>query len=185
MTESLNKLVPKEHFIPAFRKIINCNWYSYVSDSFYCVRIKTDAPSDGESIGLSMEKMFEPVKSKASKSVSMNAFDWLKTIDTTVYCEECDWNWEVERNYKDISRDFECPKCNGYPTTWSDPLENIYYKIFDMHINWRLLYKLLSVLWMLDISALWNIAYWVIWEYECIIKPYDVSDNIKARIIEI
>lgn len=183
----LSKLVSNKCSVPVLRKVINCNWYAYASDSFYCVRTKTDAISDGEKIWLTMEKLSEPAKSETVKKVSMDIFDGVNTVDTSVHCEECDWHWEVEREYKNYTRDFDCPKCDWYPTRWSDPLENVYIKVFDKYIRWRLLHSALNVLWELNMSIMWDIFYWVHWEYECIIRPttdvWNVS-NIKIITIE-
>lgn len=179
--DKLNMLLNKKCSIPVLREIIYFGWFAYVSDSVFAVRTPTDKPSDWQEIWQRIADFFTDFNPHNTVKVNLSVFDWVDTSEPKT-CDECGWEWEVEREYDHYTRYDTCPVCDGFKR--EDPFDCVFVDIWGECINWRRLFDLVNVVGERDMFVKTN-QYWTklvygeCWDYQCVIKPANVDSTVS------
>ena len=185
--EKIRKLL-RPHRVTELENIIQYQWYAYVTDSFFAVRIKNESEVDQPKFGLKLQELFS-TKCEIIWSIGLSIFEWLQAESTRERCDECYGTWQVEREYGDHTKTDDCPECDWRWSFWIDPIECTFIQTGQVYHKARLLYDILS--------NLWDMQYWLIswsngcllyltnWEYEWIIRDTNAGWICNANYIKI
>ena len=175
--EKLNKLIQPSHHID-FEKILYAWWYACVTNSYYWVRKKSNNPNELEDwLAVKLLVLFN-WDITMMWNINPDILTQYKTSPVIEACKECDWKWEVEREYNGYYMDADCPVCNWFNSCWFDPLDTVYVKIWEKYYSARQLDYVLQVFWEIEYWTCWDYLYLKQWEYDCIINTSNVDGKV-------
>ena len=183
--DKLNKLIQPSRSRD-IEKILYAWWYALVTNSLYWVRKPCDNPNDLEDwMGVSLLKLFDKEVVMIWKT-NPDILIAYKTSPVREACRECDWKWEVEREYNWHYMDADCPVCNWYNSCWYNPLDTVYINQWEKYYSAKQLDYILQVFWEMEYWTCWDFLYLKQWEYDCIINTCNVDDKVvNIKIINL